>query len=61
MQKFSASEAHAPGAGNGPENYTAEYLRVKDLAERGVANAQHSLGFMSVSYTHLTLPTSDLV
>ena len=26
--------------------YTAEFLRVKQQAERGIANAQHSLGFM---------------
>src|SRR5437764_9162360 len=30
-------------------NHTAEFLRVKALAERGVASAQHSLGFMYVN------------
>ena len=40
MRKFSATEADASVA----STYTAEYLRVKELAERGVANAQHSLG-----------------
>jgi TPR repeat protein len=29
--------------------HSAEYLRVKALAERGVASAQHSLGFMYVN------------
>ena len=29
--------------------HTAEFLRVKALAERGVATAQHSLGFMYVN------------
>ena len=27
-------------------HYTAEFLRVKGMAERGVPSAQHSLGFM---------------
>ena len=31
------------------ERHTAEFLRVKGLAERGVASAQHSLGFMYVN------------
>ena len=30
-------------------HHTAEFLRLKGLAERGVANAQHSLGFMYVN------------
>ena len=30
-------------------SYSAEFLRVKALAERGVAEAQHSLGFMYVN------------
>src|SRR5471032_602119 len=42
MQKYSPTEADA-SAGS---TYTAEFLRVRALAERGVANAQHSLGFM---------------
>ena len=31
------------------ERHTAEFLRVKGLAERGVAQAQHTLGFMYVN------------
>jgi TPR repeat protein len=42
MTKYSPNEADA----NNGSTYTAEFLRVKGLAERGVANAQHSLGFM---------------
>ena len=30
-------------------HYTAEFLRVKALAEKGVASAQHTLGFMYVN------------
>ena len=32
-----------------PRGHTVEFLRTKGLAERGIASAQHSLGFMYVS------------
>ncbi|HEX9172359.1 MAG TPA: SEL1-like repeat protein, partial [Telluria sp.] len=41
---MSTMSAPAPAAAD--SLHTAEFLRLKALAERGVANAQHSLGFM---------------
>ena len=42
--------AHAPRRAHARDRrHTAEFLRVKALAERGVASAQHSLGFMYVN------------
>jgi len=42
MQRITPTDAEENGSGH----YVAEFLRVRQLAERGVANAQHSLGFM---------------
>ena len=43
------------------EDITPDYPNLKELIENMFETMVHADGVGSVSYTHLTLPTSDLV